>query len=46
MRVYLPFIQKDFVTHMHGLAVYVKGGLSFPQDLSLENSGTLIYVFD
>ena len=26
---FLPLIQKDFVTHMHGLAVYVKEGLPF-----------------
>ena len=26
------------MTDMHGLAVYVKEGLPFPQDLSLENS--------
>ena len=31
-------IQKDHITHMHDLAVYVKEGLPFPQDLSLENS--------
>ena len=37
-RVYLPLIWKDFVTHMHGLAVYVKEGLPFARDLSLENS--------
>ena len=30
---------------MHGLAVYVKEGLSFA-DWSLENSGFFIYVFD
>ena len=35
---YLPLIQKDSVTHMHGLAVYVKEGLPFTRDLSLENS--------
>ena len=35
---YLPLIQKDSVTHMHGLAVYVKEGLPFAWDLSLENS--------
>ena len=36
---YLPLIQKDSSsTHMHGLAVYVKEGLPFTQDLSLENS--------
>ena len=37
-RGYLPLIQKDSITHMYGLAVYVKEGLSFAQDLSLENS--------
>ena len=37
MRVYLPLIQKDCSTHMHGLAVYVKEGLPFAQDVSLEN---------
>ena len=34
---YLPLIRKDSITHMHGLAVYVKEGLPFSQDLSLEN---------
>ena len=38
MRGYLPLIRKDSSTHMHGLAVYVKEGLSFARDLSLENS--------
>ena len=38
MRSYLPLIRKDSVTHMHGLAVYVKEGLLFARDLSLENS--------
>ena len=38
MRGYLPKIQKDSSTHMHGLAVYVKEGLPFAQDVSLENS--------
>ena len=38
MRCYLPLIRKDSGTHMHGLAVYVKEGLPFAQDLSLENS--------
>ena len=33
--VYLPLIWKDFVTHMHGVAVYVKEGLPFEWDLSL-----------
>ena len=38
MRVYLPLIQKDSSTHMHGLAVYVKEGLPFAWGLFLENS--------
>ena len=38
VRVYLPLIQKDSSTHMHGLAVYMKEGLPFACDLSLENS--------
>ena len=38
VRGYLPLIRKDSSTHMHGLAVYVKEGLPFARDLSLENS--------
>ena len=38
VRSYLPLIRKDSSTHMHGLAVYVKDGLPFASDLSLENS--------
>ena len=38
VRGYLPLIRKDSSTHMHGLAVYVKEGLPFGQDLSQENS--------
>ena len=38
VRGYLPLIQKDSSTHMHGLPVYVKEGLPFAWDLSLENS--------
>ena len=38
VRGYLPLIRKDSVTHMHGLAVYLKEGLPFAWDLSLENS--------
>ena len=38
MRGYPPLIRKDSSTHMHDLAVYVKEGLSFAWDLSLENS--------
>ena len=29
VRGYFPLIRKDFVTHMHGLAVYVKEALPF-----------------
>ena len=35
---YLSLIRKDSITHMHGFPVYVKEGLSFAQDVSLENS--------
>ena len=35
---YLPLIRKDSTTHMHDLAVYVKGRLFFAQDLSRQNS--------
>ena len=38
VRSYLTLIQKDYVTHEHGLAVYVKEGLPFARDLSLEKS--------
>ena len=38
MRGYLPLIQKDSTTHMHGLAIYMKEGLPCAHDLSVENS--------
>ena len=38
VRGYLPLIRKDSSIHKHGLAVYVKKGLPFARDLSLENS--------
>ena len=38
VRGYLPLIRKDSVTHMLGLAVYVKEGLPFARDISPENS--------
>ena len=41
---YLPLIRKDSSTHMHVLAVYVKG-LSFEWDLSLENSADSYLCF-
>ena len=34
VRGYLPLIQKDSSTHMHGLAVYVKEGLPFARDFT------------
>ena len=37
VRGYLPLIRKDSSTHIHGPTVYVKEGLPFAQDLSLEN---------
>ena len=45
MRGCLPLIRKDFSTHMHGLAVYVKEGLPFAWDLSLENSADSYLCF-
>ena len=33
----LSLIQKDSVTHMHGLEVYVNEGLPFERELYLEN---------
>ena len=35
---YLLLIRKDSITHLHGLAVYVKEGLPFARDLSPESS--------
>ena len=34
---YLPLVSKDSITHMHGLALYVKEEFPFARDLSLEN---------
>ena len=45
VRGYLPLIRKDSITHMNGLAVYVKEGLPFAQDLSLENSANSYLCF-
>ena len=45
VRGYLPLIRKDSSTHMHGLAVYVKEGLPFARDLSLENSSDSYLCF-
>ena len=38
VRGYLPLIRKDSITHMHVVAVYVKEGLPFARELSLESS--------
>ena len=45
VRSYLPLIRKDSSTHRHGLAVYVKEGLPFARDLSLENSADSYLCF-
>ena len=42
---YLPLIRKDCGTHMHFLGVYVKEGLPFAQDLSLESSADSYICF-
>ena len=36
--VFLSLIWKDSITRMHGLAVYVKEGFAYAQDLSPGNS--------
>ena len=46
VRGYLPLFRKDSVTNIDGLAVYMKMGLSFAQDLFLQNSPDSYYVFD
>ena len=45
VRCYLPLIQKDSGTHMYVLTVYVKEGLPFARDLSLENSADSYLCF-
>ena len=45
MRDYLPLIRKESSTHMDGLTVYVKEGLGFAWDLSLENSAVSYLCF-
>ena len=46
MRSYLPLIPEDFITHMNGLAVYVKQGIPFAWDLSLDKSIDSYLCFD
>ena len=41
----LPLIRKDSSSHMHGLPVYVKEGLPFAWDVSLENSADSYLCF-
>ena len=43
---FIILIRKDSITHMHDLAVYVKEGLPFVRDLSLENSTNSYFCFD
>ena len=45
VRGYFPLIQKDSSTHTYGLAVYVKEGLPFAQNLSLESSADSFLCF-
>ena len=45
VRGYLPLIQKDSSTHIHGLTVYVEEGLLFARNLSLENSADSYLCF-
>ena len=45
VRGYFLLIWKDSSTHVHGLTVYVKEGLPFARDLSLEKSADF-YVLD
>ena len=45
MRGYLPLIQKDSTTHMHGLYVYVREGLPFSRNVPLENPADFYFCF-
>ena len=45
VRGYLPLVGKDSSTHMHDLSVYMKEGLPFAKDLSLENSADSYLCF-
>ena len=46
MKVYLPLIRKNYITHIHVLVVYVKEGLHLAWDLSLENSAHSYLCFE
>ena len=43
---YLPSIRKDFVTHIHNLASYVKVGVSFARNCLLKTLKIPIFVFN
>ena len=43
VRGYLPLIEKDYITHMHGLVVNINEGLPFARDLSLVNSDSYLH---
>ena len=45
VKVYFPLILKDSIAHIHSFAVYVKEGLPFAHDLSLENSADSYLCF-
>ena len=45
VRGYLPLIQKDSGTHMHGLAIYVKEGLPFAWSFRLAVLHSVSYFF-
>ena len=45
VRCCLPFIWKDSVTHIHCLVIYVRDGLLFSRDISLENSADSYLYF-
>ena len=45
VKSYLPLIRKDSSTHMHGLAVYVKGLPSFCMGLITRKLGRFLFMF-
>ena len=45
IRGYFPLIRKDSSTHMNGITVYVKEGLPFARDVSLEKSADSYLCF-
>ena len=46
VRDYVPLIWKDCVTHMYGFVFYMKEGLPFARNLSLEKLRNLICFFN